>query len=42
MNCPICGKALLMYMDTPLCPVCDWEVIWDLKYDRDYRKRYEK
>ena len=25
-------------MDTLLCPVCDWEVIYILKYDNDVKK----
>lgn len=41
MKCPICGKPLLMYMDTPLCSDCDWKVIWKLRYDRDERLKNE-
>lgn len=37
MNCPICGKNMVEYMDTLLCPSCDWFVIWDLKLDKTCR-----
>lgn len=25
-------------MDTLLCPVCDWKIIYILKYDNDIKK----
>jgi len=41
MKCPNCEKEMVIYMDTPLCPTCDWEIIYELRYDRDYRKERE-
>lgn len=47
LYCPICGKKMTLYMDTPLCADCDWEVIRNLRFDRDRKlgrlnKRYVK
>lgn len=37
VNCPICGRKMQNVLNTPLCVVCDWDVIYDLngfvKYD---------
>ena len=44
MNCPICGRKMLSYEDTFLCPTCDWEVIYDLKWEHEYKRglKYDK
>ena len=36
--CGICGKRMVWYVDTLLCPKCDWEVIYMLRFEHDYRK----
>lgn len=33
---------MIWYVDTLLCTICNWEVIAELRYDRDMRKKYEK
>lgn len=37
-KCPTCGKTQVYYVDTWLCPDCDWKVIWDLYYEHNVRK----
>jgi hypothetical protein len=36
--CPICKKRMIWFMDTLLCPKCDWmqidELGWDYRYVR--------
>lgn len=29
---------MVWYVDTLLCSICDWEVIYILRYDRDRRQ----
>lgn len=38
-KCPICKGKQIYYMDTWLCPKCDWQVIMELKFDRDDVKK---
>lgn len=37
LKCPKCGRDMVCYMDTCLCPIDDWEQLWYLaaytKYD---------
>ncbi len=37
MNCALCGKEMVEYMDTFLCPDCGYEQLYELaafvKYD---------
>jgi len=37
LKCPKCGGSMQMVMDTPLCPICDADIIFELnvyvKYD---------
>lgn len=35
LKCCFCGREMLWYVDTLLCPVCDWMVIYDLRWDYD-------
>ena len=42
MNCPICGKEMIWYEDTLLCPTCDWKVIWVLYDDHKAKKEMNK
>jgi hypothetical protein len=30
LKCPICGTPMLFLLDTPLCPKCNSEELWDL------------
>jgi len=44
LKCSKCGKEMQMVMDTPLCPVCNADVIFELnayvKYDlKNMRKK---
>ncbi len=44
MKCPICGKTMIWYMDTLLCPKCDAWNIWELNPNticQDYVKRFK-
>ena len=51
-KCPICKGKQIYYMDTWLCPKCQWEVIYELNFDRRdvkkirgedyYRRKKEK
>lgn len=36
--CPICGRPMLWFVDTLLCPVCDKTQLAILKYDDMVRK----
>ncbi|GAH47549.1 unnamed protein product, partial [marine sediment metagenome] len=38
MKCPICGKQMQWFVETLLCPVCDHEQLWELKYDHQVRR----
>ena len=40
--CPICKKQQLCYVDTWLCPRCDQEIIWELKWEYNERKKNVK
>ena len=37
-KCPFCGKRMIWFMQTLLCPDCDWEQIWELKWDYDVQR----
>ena len=37
--CYKCGREMQIIMDTPLCPVCDTDVLFELKYVRVDMKR---
>lgn len=37
-KCPICSHKMIWYVDTLLCPLCDWKEIYILRYDRDVKK----
>ncbi len=39
LRCPQCGMEMLWYVDTLLCPRCDWDTIIDLRWDREEKKR---
>ncbi len=48
MKCPICHRQMQWVMNTLLCPICDWDIIFELrvyvKEDLDFIeliKRYE-
>ena len=30
LKCALCGKQMLNYVDTWLCPDCNWEQIYEL------------
>ena len=30
LRCPFCGRKLQMVIDTPLCPICDVNIIYEL------------
>lgn len=32
LKCPKCGGNMLLYMETPLCPDCDYIIIIEFKY----------
>lgn len=38
IKCPICGTPMLFLLDTPLCPKCENEQLWDLAQVRNYIK----
>lgn len=38
MKCPICGKQMIWFVETLLCPVCDNKQLFELKYDDMKRK----
>jgi uncharacterized Zn finger protein (UPF0148 family) len=42
VKCPICGKPMVWFVDTLLCPVCDNEQLYILKYDDMKRKEKKK
>ena len=46
LRCPLCGRKLQMVMDTPLCPICDVKVIYELnvwvRKDIENIKKVEK
>lgn len=35
LRCPLCGRIMLIYVGTPLCPCCDWDTIYDLRWEHD-------
>jgi len=40
LKCSKCGRSMQMVMDTPLCPICDADVIFELNaYVKDDMKR---
>lgn len=42
-KCPICGKYMVWYQNTLLCPDCDKYQFYELNPDticKDYEKRY--
>lgn len=36
LKCPICGTPMLFLLDTPLCPKCENEQLWDLAQVKNY------
>jgi len=40
--CPICGKQMIWFVDTLLCPDCDRKQLFELKYDDMKRKEILK
>lgn len=41
-KCPICGKRMIWFVETLLCPVCDNKQLFELKYDYDMQKENKK
>ena len=39
--CPVCKKEMVWYVGTLLCLDCDWEVVWILRFEYDYKKMME-
>lgn len=39
--CPKCGTKQLYYMDTWVCPLCDYEAIEELKVAEIWKEIYE-
>ena len=39
INCPFCKRKMVIVLDTPLCNICDREVVEEL--NSDIKKRME-
>lgn len=37
-KCSVCGRTMIWFVQTLLCPKCDWEQIWELVYDYDVQR----
>lgn len=48
MNCSVCGRKMVIFEDTLLCPTCDWYQLWymaqvsNLKKDPKAWKGFER
>ena len=42
LKCSKCGGEMVWYVDTLLCNICDWEVVWELYFDHNVRKGRER